>query len=215
MTSAARALADALAPVEPLGQEIRDPRAAGAELERRVAELTAEDRALRDQLDESRRQAARQVAPSRRRDSQEVPEARRERPGRRKGHPGAHRPVPERVVEPIEVPLPACPHCGGAVEAVEPIEPSIEGIPPVRPRVTRLVTDRGRRPDCGEVRSTHPLKTSEATGAAGAQLGPRAQALAVALRDLVPAGWDGVRLLRSARTRPGAATDGWGGKQEG
>jgi hypothetical protein len=79
------------------------------------------------------------------------------------------------------VPLPACPHCGGAVEGVEPIEQFIEEIPPVRPRVTHLVTYRGRCPQCGDVQSTHPLKTSEATGAAQAQLGPRAQALAVTL----------------------------------
>jgi transposase len=181
MTSEAPALADALALVERLDQEVQDLRAAVAELERRVAELTAENRALSDQLDESRRQVARQAAPFRRRDSQKVPEARRKRPGRPKGHPGAHRSVPERVDERIEVPLPACPHCGGAVEALEPIEQFIEEIPPVRPRVTHLITYRGRCPDCGEVHSTHPLKTSAATGAAGVQLGPRALALAAAL----------------------------------
>jgi hypothetical protein len=181
MTSEAPALGDALALVERLGQEVQDLRAALAELERRVAELIAENRALQDQLAESRRQVARQAAPFRRRDSQKVPEARRKRPGRPKGHPGAHRSVPERVDERIEVPLPACPHCGGGVEALEPIEQFIEEIPPVRPRVTHLITYRGRCPDCGEVQSTHPLKTSEATGAAGVQLGPRAQALAAAL----------------------------------
>jgi hypothetical protein len=153
MTPEARALADALALVEQLGQEIRDRRGAVAQLERRGAELTDENRALHDQLDESRRQAA----PFRRSDSQKVPEARRQRPGRPEGHPGAHRPVAERADEPIEVPLPACPHCGGAVEALESIEPFIGEIPPVRPRVTRLITYRGRCPDCGEAHSTHPL----------------------------------------------------------
>lgn len=181
MTADAQALADALARVEQLDQEIGALRATVAELERRVAELIAENRALQDQLDESRRQAARQAAPFRRRDSQKVPEARRRRPGRPKGHPGAHRSIPAQVDEHIEVPLPACPHCGGAVEEVEPVEQFIEEIPPVRPRVTHLITYRGRCPDCGEVHSTHPLKTSCATGAAGAQLGPRAQALAATL----------------------------------
>ena len=76
------------------------------------------------------------------------------------------------------MPLLACPHCGGGVEAVAPIEQFLEAIPPVRPRVTRWVTDRGQCPHCGAVQSTHPLKTSEATGAAQAPLGPRAQALA-------------------------------------
>jgi hypothetical protein len=58
MTSEARALAGALALVEHLGQEIRDLHSALAELERRVAEMTAENRALYDPLDESRCQAA-------------------------------------------------------------------------------------------------------------------------------------------------------------
>jgi transposase len=181
MTADARALTEARARVEQLDLEVQDLRAAVAGLERRVTELIAENQALQDQLDESRRQGARQAAPFRRRDSQRVPEALRKRPGRLKGHPGSHRSVPAQVDEHIEVPLLACPHCGGAVEAVEPIEQFIEEILPVRPRVTHLITYRGRCPDCGEVHSTHPLKTSEATGAAGAQLGPRAQALAATL----------------------------------
>jgi transposase len=158
-----------------------DLRATMAELEQRVIELTAQNQALQDQLDESQRQAARQAAPFRRRDSQKLPESQRKRPGRPKGHPGVYRPVPAQVDEHIEVPLPACPHCGGAVEGVEPIEQFIEEIPPVRPRVTYLVTYRGVCPHCGEVHSTHPLKSSDATGAAATQLGPRAQALAATL----------------------------------
>jgi transposase len=181
MTANARALADARSRVEQLDRENQALRATMAELERRIADLIAENRALRDQLDEAQRQAARQAAPFRRRDSQKVPEARRKRPGRPKGHPGAHRPVPAQVDDHVEVPLAGCPHCGCAVEALEPIEQFIEEIPVVRPRVTRLVTYRGQCPHCGEVQSEHPLKTSDATGAAGAQLGPRAQALAAAL----------------------------------
>jgi hypothetical protein len=181
MTADAPTLAEALARVEELSQEIQDLRAAVASLEQHVTDLTAENQALRDQLDESQHQAARQAAPFRRRDSQKVPEAQRKRPGRPKGHPGVSRPVPAQVDEHIEVPLSACPHCGRAVEGVEPIEQFIEEIPPVRPRVTHLVTYRGVCPHCGEVHSTHPLKTSNATGAAGTQLGPRAQALAATL----------------------------------
>ncbi|MBV8382676.1 MAG: IS66 family transposase [Planctomycetaceae bacterium] len=181
MTADAQALADALALVEQLRQEDQVLRAVLAELEKRVADLVAENRALRDQLDEAQRHAARQAAPFRRRDSQKVPETQRKRPGRPKGHPGVHRVVPAHIDEHVEVPLPACPHCGGAVAGVEPIEQVIEEIPPVRPRVTHPVTYRGQCPHCGAVQSTHPLKTSDATGAAQAQLGPRAQALAATL----------------------------------
>jgi hypothetical protein len=47
--------------------------------------------------------------------------------------------------------------------------------------VTRLVTYRWQCPHCGEVQSSHPSKTSDATGAAKVQLGPRAQAVASVL----------------------------------
>jgi hypothetical protein len=181
MTADAHAWADALALVEQLREENQALRALIAQLEQRLADLTAENQTLRDQLDEAQAQAARQAAPFCRRDSQKVPEAQRKRPGRPKGHPGVHRAVPAQVDEHVEVPLPACPRCGSAVEEVETIEQFIEEIPPVRPRVTHLVTYRGQCPHCGEVQSTHPLKTSDATGAAGAQLGPRAQALAATL----------------------------------
>jgi transposase len=181
MAADATALADALALVDLLRQENQALRAVIADLEQRLADLTAQNQALREQLDEAQRQAARQAAPFRRRDSQRVPDARRKRPGRPKGHPGVHRDVPLHIDEHLEVPLPCCPHCGGAVQAVAPIEQFLEEIPPVRPRVTHLITYRGQCPHCGPVQSTHPLKTSAATGAAKVQLGPRALALAATL----------------------------------
>ena len=181
MTMDATAPAEVLALVEQLRHENQTLRAVIAGLEQRSSDLEAQNRALRDQLDEAQRQAARQAAPFRRRDSKKVPEARRKRPGRPKGHPGVHRVVPTHIDAEVEVPLPVCSQCGSAVQAVEPIEQFIEEIPPVRPRVTRLVTYRGQCPCCGEVQSTHPLKTSDATGAAKTQLGPRALALATTL----------------------------------
>jgi transposase len=166
----------ALALIEQLREENQALRAVVAELEKRIVDLVAENKALRDQLDDAQRQAARQAAPFRRRDSKKVPDEKRKRPGRPKGHPGSHRVVPTHVDAEVEVPLPCCPQCGGRVEEIEPIEQFIEEIPPVRPTVTRLVTYRGQCLHCGEVQSSHPLKTSDATGAAKVQLGPRAQA---------------------------------------
>ncbi|MDB5353073.1 MAG: hypothetical protein JWN86_4320 [Planctomycetota bacterium] len=154
-----------------------------AELEEIVRALRAENRELHDQLDQAKRQAARQAAPFRRRDSQKVPEGQKQRPGRPPGHPGSRRSVPDQIDEHVEVPLSGCPRCGGPVTAPEPIEQWIEEIPPVRPRVTKLVTYRGRCAACGEVHSSHPLQTSTATGAAQVQLGPRARALALSLNE--------------------------------
>jgi len=85
------------------------------------------------------------------------------------------------VDERIEVPLTACPRCGGAVADVTVCEQFIEDIPPTRPHVTQLITYVGCCPTCGEVRSTHPSQVSTATGAAGTHLGPRALGLATQL----------------------------------
>jgi transposase len=161
----------------PAGVSLQELHERLAYLEQRVRELEDENRRLREQLDEAQRAAARQAAPFRRREAKKVPDGQKKRPGRPKGHPGSHRVVPTHVDAEVEVPLPCCPQCGGGVEELEPIEQFIEEIPPVRPTVTRLVTYRGQCPQCGEVQSTHPLKTSDATGAAKVQLGPRAQAL--------------------------------------
>lgn len=152
-----------------------------AELRAQLTAAQGEIRQLRERLEQAERATARQAAPFRRRASQKVPDGSKKRPGRPPGHPGAHRAVPEHVDEHAEVPLTGCPHCGGPVTAVEAIEQFIEEVPPVRPHVTRLVTYRGHCAACGDVHSSHPLQTSTATGAAKAQLGPRAQALAAAL----------------------------------
>lgn len=152
-----------------------------AELRAQLAEALEANRLLQGRLDQMERASARQAAPFRRRDSKKVPDGSKKRPGRPPGHPGAHRAVPDHIDDHVDVPLSSCPGCGGPVTAVEPIEQFIEEIPPVRPRVTRLVTYRGCCASCGEVRSTHPLQTSTATGAAKVQLGPRARAAAVGL----------------------------------
>src|SRR3954447_16817471 len=165
---------------ERLQQENQELRARVAAVEEPVREWQQQRQQLQEKLDEQARAAARQAAPFRRRESRKVPEGSKKRPGRPPGHPGVHRAVPDHVDEHADVPLTGCPHCGGPVTAVEAVEQFIEEIPPVRPRVTRLVTYRGCCATCGEVRSSHPLQTSTATGAARAQLGPRARALATA-----------------------------------
>lgn len=147
----------------------------------RIAELEAENRSLREQLEAAGRKAARQAAPFRRDDHKRVPAGQRKRPGRAPGHPGARRPVPEHVDAEVEVPLSECPNCGGSIGDITAHEQFIEEIPPVRPHVTRLLTYRAVCGCCGEVHSTHPLQTSRGRGAAKVALGPRALALAAFL----------------------------------
>jgi hypothetical protein len=164
-----------------LQAELARVRAENAEIRTRLAEALDANRQLRDRLEEAERASARQAAPFRRRESEEVPDGSKKRPGRPKGHPGVYRAVPDHVDADLDIPLPGCPRCGGPVTGVEAVEQFIEEIPPVRPHVTRLVTYRGVCAGCGEVHSSHPLQTSMAAGAAKVQLGPRARALAAGL----------------------------------
>jgi transposase len=136
---------------------------------------------LEDALEIAQRAAYRQAAPFRIPEQKRVPAPKR--PGRKPGHPGAFRHPPDHIDEFIEVALCVCPHCGGRDFTDQAqIEQTIEDIPPVRPRVTRLTTYEATCTQCGQsVRSSHPLQMSLATGAAGVQLGPRALALAADL----------------------------------
>jgi hypothetical protein len=159
-----------------------------AEQDRRIEELVAENARLRlenkqlqQRVAELEGISARQAAPFRRDDADKRPLANHKRPGRPVGHPGAYRRRPRYLDDQIEVPLSACPQCGGRLEDRSPLVQYIEELPPLRPRVTRLTTWTARCPQCGEVHSSHPLQTSRAQGAASTLLGPRAQALAVLL----------------------------------
>jgi transposase len=164
-----------------LRQEIARLRDENQALRAEVERLRPENQALRDQLEQAQRVAARQAAPFRRRERRKVAEDARKRPGRKDGHVGSYRPSPSQIDETHEVPLACCPQCGGPIHDVFPVEQIIEEIPPVRPRVHKVITYRATCPRCGEVRSHHPLQTSDAHGAAKVQLGPRALAIAVLL----------------------------------
>ena len=166
---------------DPRDQRIR-------ELEAEVAGLRAENeqlrqliRQLQDRIEELERAAARQAAPFRRKDKDRKPPDQHQTPGRKPGHPPAHRPQPPQIDDHVEVRLSGCPHCGGPVDSIEPCEQIIEDLPPVRPHVTRLMTYTGRCPRCGDVRSTHPMQVSTAIGAAKVHLGARALGLAALL----------------------------------
>lgn len=164
-----------------LQAENRELRNRLGEAQQQIDQLTSENEQFRQRLAELERQAARQAAPFRRRDQKKVDPAKKKRSGRKPGHAGAFRRAPDHVDQEVEVPLCGCPRCGGSVDNVAPLVQYIEEIPPVRPQVTRLVTWSAECSQCGEVRSTHPLQTSLASGAAKVQLGPRALALTVLL----------------------------------
>ena len=137
---------------------------------------------LQQQLDTARRAGFRQAAPF----AKDRPQGRGGRPGRRAGARygrQACRRRPAQVDETHAAPVPAaCPDCGGVIEVTRVASQYQEEIPEVRPIVRRFDIEVGHCSQCQRrVQGRHALQTSDALGAAGAQLGPGVVALVVEL----------------------------------
>jgi transposase len=152
-----------------------------AQLEADKQRLAAEAERLRGRLEESRRAGKRQAAPFSRDDKTPKPK----RPGRKAGEAyGAKArrrpPDPDRVDETVAVGLPACcPDCDGEVEFDRVVGQFQEELVPAHSRMRRYDVALGHCRSCRRrVRGGHPEQTSDALGAAGVMLGPRAHALA-------------------------------------
>jgi transposase len=148
-------------------------------LEREAAELRAQVERLTRLLDEQRRAGKRQAAPF----AKGPPEPEPKKPGRKAGKDygtKAHRLPPEQIDEVHEAPLPvACPDCGGDVKQTH-IDQQYQVEIPRRPLHRQFNIHIGCCEKCRRrVQGRHPLQTSDALGAAAAQLGPDAQAAIV------------------------------------
>lgn len=165
---------------ERLRQENNTLRQDNDTLRQEIDTLRVESEHLRRQLQEALRASLRQAAPFRRSKKKRVEQP--AKPGRKKGHPGTSRPRPDHVDRELVSPTPtSCPECSGPLFDLRQVEQFIEDIPPQRPEITRLLTWRGRCRCCGPISTSHPLQISQAVGAAGVHLGPRALALAMEL----------------------------------
>jgi RNase H-fold protein (predicted Holliday junction resolvase) len=88
-----------------------------------------------------------------------------------------------KSLETKEAKLDGCPDCGGRLQAIRNHEQFVTDIPVVEVKTTQFVTYSGYCTSCHKrVRSQHPEQTSQATGAAGVMVGPRAKALAADLK---------------------------------
>ncbi len=152
-------------------------RAENEQLRLRLGELEA-------RLEAALRAGKRQSAPF----SKGEPKTDPKRPGRKSGEQHGrhgHRQPPEHVDETVAVDPPcACPDpdCGGELEEAGIEEQWQEEILPPRPIRRRFVIHVGRCRRCGRrVRGRHPLQTSQASGAAAAQVGSEALSLAARL----------------------------------
>src|SRR5919205_876012 len=147
-------------------------------LQRRLHDLQAENERLRRQLDEATRARKRQAAPFAKGQPTDQPKKPGRKPGKDYGTK-AHRqpPAPDQIDEVHEAPLPdRCPDCGGPLGQTH-IAQQFQVEIPRKPIHRQFNIHIGRCRLCQRrVQGRHPLQTSDALGAAAAQLGPDAQA---------------------------------------
>lgn len=167
-----------------------------AELETQLVQVLRLNQKLQKQLerlqaevDELRRGGKRQATPFARRKLVEEPK----KPGRKAGQGKfvrREKPAAEQVKETKVAALHGCPKCGGQLSGLCEHEQYVADIPVVEPIITRYVTYSGYCAGCNmRVRSQHPEQTSQAAGAAGVLVGPRAKALAADLKHRLGASY--------------------------
>jgi transposase len=144
-----------------------------------IEKLRKQNELLHTEIEELKRAGKRQAAPFARRKLVEHPK----RPGRKAGQgkfSRRGRPTHSQVDQTKKARLDGCPQCGGRLRDIHQHEQYVTDIPKtIRLITTRYVTYSGYCGDCHKrVRSRHPEQTSQATGAAGVLVGPRAKALA-------------------------------------
>ncbi|MHB1533137.1 MAG: IS66 family transposase [Acidimicrobiales bacterium] len=139
---------------------------------------------LRAELEVARRAEKRQAAPFSKGTKKPDPAAPGRKPGEAYGKKARRLPPPlEEIDEVIGVGLPgACPACGGEV-VFDKTLPQYQDELIVKVLHRRFDVDLGHCACCAKaVRGRHPEQTSDALGAAGSMLGPRALAFAAWLK---------------------------------
>lgn len=150
--------------------------------QKQIERLEQSRNQLQAEVDELKRGGKRQATPFARRHWVEPPR----RPGRKRGQGKfAHRELPKvhHIQETKVAKLHGCPACGGRLRDIHKHEQYVTDIPVVKVKTTHFVTYSGYCGVCRKrMRSRHPEQTSQATGAAGVMVGPRAKALAADLK---------------------------------
>jgi transposase len=153
------------------------------ELERENVGLRQENEKLRKELDEWKRGFRER---GKRRSSKAEGKATKsgKRPGRKAGHEGASRPVPDQIDRTEVHPAPEVCECGGATEETGEVEATIvQDIPPVKVENVRHVAPVRRCRRCGRrVVAKLPGAVRSGESVAKVQVGPNALALSVGLR---------------------------------
>ena len=160
------------------------------QLERENAALRQENAGLRVEQEKLRREIEEWKRGFRERGKRRTSRAEnrergeRKKPGRKEGHPAAHRPTPEKVDhEKVHATPPMCPCCGGSVEQTDETVSTLEvDVPPVQPEVTRHKTVVGRCALCAaRVVAPLPGASKNGTTVAPVTFGPNLQSIAVSM----------------------------------
>ena len=153
-----------------------------AELEKQLARALALIEELQKEVEELKRTGKRQAAPFARRKLVERPKRSGRKPGQGKFSHCA-KPTIKQITETKTARLQGCPQCGGKVRDIHQHDQYVTDIPVIEVKTTHFITYSGYCRECQKrVRSRHPDQISQATGAAGVLVGPRAKALATDLK---------------------------------
>ena len=178
-------------------------------LQVQIERLKEQVQQLQEENELLKRIGKRQAAPFARRRWVEKPK----RPGRRRGQGRfARRAMPQvtKISETKEAKLEGCPECGGELKAIRQHEQFVTDIPVVEVKTTHFVTYSGYCRGCHRrVRSRHPEQTSQATGAAGVMVGPRAKALAANLKHRLGVSYGKVREVLNDAFGQQVSRSGW------
>jgi len=158
-------------------------------LEERVQELSDENKVLKKRLAElsgkldQRLQAVPAFVKA------NVAVQGRKRPGRKVGHDAAFRPVPQKIDQHIDVPVPrnrqgmaSCPHCHAQLLDVQKHERIMEDLEPAKTVVKCYHTVSGYCPGCRRRIESRAPEQPPAAGVSATQIGPNALATAALMR---------------------------------
>lgn len=164
-------------------------------LEQQVKKLKAENKALKQRVKDltlaaaSSQQAGGDKSPPVKNIRPSVKNRRHKRPGRKKGHPAALRPMPDHIDSHQPVPLPkdsdgceSCPCCNARLTEMEDHERVVEDIIPAKVVVKCYHTRSGYCPWCRKRVESRALEQPPAANIPHGQLGINALATAMVLR---------------------------------
>jgi transposase len=164
-----------------LRQEIAQLKSELRQVRRRLTLVKKDNRRLRQELDEARRQPHRQAGHFRRNKLKKD----KKNPGRPPGHKAAVRPTPppDHIHRTVNVACRCCPECNVPLVDPKTVVQYQTDLPPIVPIVTQFNIETGYCPCCRQRRQgRHPDQTSNAIGAAGNTLGPVVLTMAAELK---------------------------------